>query len=237
MLASVDARDDAVSLYSYRNGGFLRIGSLTTGQLPAQIIAADLTGTGWDDLVVSNAGDGILSVFFAKTLIGPINPHNTQIGVPAFLPPVTLPVGVGVSDVQTVDTTGSSMLSLVVTNALTAQVSVSYNLGNETFAPRVPYRAGTGLSEIDSGSSPEVTSLDATAGVTSGAFTPGSPTDLVTINPGSNTMDVLPGLGGGRFANPVALNTESPAQVVRVSDLTSNGLGSLAPAGSIPRAA
>ena len=75
LLASVDAQDDAISLYAYRHGGFVRIGSLTTGQLPAQIIAADLTGTGWDDLVVRNAGDGTLSVFFAKSFIrSPINP-------------------------------------------------------------------------------------------------------------------------------------------------------------------
>ena len=117
---------------------------------------------------------------------------------------MTLPVGLGVSDVQAVDTTGSGGLDLVVTNKLTGQVSVLRNLGNGAFAAPVPYRAGTGLSEIDpSAGSPEVTSLEATAGVAAGPFTPGGPTDLVTINPGSNTMDVLAGLGGGRFANPV----------------------------------
>ena len=63
LLASVDAQDDAVSLYAYRDGAFVRVGSLATGQLPAQVIAADLDGNGWDDLVVRNAGDGTLSVF------------------------------------------------------------------------------------------------------------------------------------------------------------------------------
>ena len=43
-----------------------------------------------------------------------------------------------------------------------------------------------------------------------GPLTPGGPTDLVTINPGSNTLGVLAGLGGGRFANPVALPTAEP---------------------------
>ena len=33
----------------------------------------------------------------------------------------------------------------------------------------------------------------------------------MTINPGSNTLDLLAGLGGGRFANPVAIPTASPA--------------------------
>ena len=64
LLASVDADDDAVSLYAYQHGNFVRVGSLPTGRLPEQIVAADLTGDGWDDLVVRNAGDGSLSVFF-----------------------------------------------------------------------------------------------------------------------------------------------------------------------------
>ncbi len=64
MLASVDAHDANVSLYAYRVGTFVWAGSLATGQLPAQVIAADLGGTGWDDLVVRNAGDGTLSIYF-----------------------------------------------------------------------------------------------------------------------------------------------------------------------------
>ncbi len=64
LLASVDAHDDAISLFAFRDGSFVRIGSLVAGQLPAQIIAADLNGSGWDDLVVRDAGDGTLSVFF-----------------------------------------------------------------------------------------------------------------------------------------------------------------------------
>ena len=103
LLASVDAQDDAVSLYAYRDGGFVRVGSLPTGQLPAQIIAADLNGDGWDDLVVRNAGDGTLSVFFGNDVHRAASSTGLR---PTFLPPVTLPVGLGVSDVQAVDTTG-----------------------------------------------------------------------------------------------------------------------------------
>jgi len=231
LLASVDAQDDAVSLYAWRDGEFLRIGSLATGQLPAQIIAADLNGDGLDDLVVRNAGYGTLSIFsnldFSQALVGPFA-GPVRPGLQAFGSPVTLPVGLGVSDVQAVDTTGSGRLDLVVTNKLSGQVSVLLNLGNETSAPPVPYRAGTGLSEIDPGSTPEVTGLEATAGVAAGPLTPGGPTDLVTINPGSYTLDVLAGLGGGRFANPVTLQTASPAHVIRMGDFTGNGIDDLA---------
>ena len=179
------------------------------------------------DLVVRNAGDGTLSVYFGnrRTCVGPVDPSSTP---GPSCPPVTLPVGLGVSDVQAVDTTGSGRLDLVVTNKLTGQVSILRNLGDGTFAAPVPYRAGTGLSAIDPGSTPEVTSLEATAGVAAGPLTPGGPTDLVTINPGSNTLDVLAGLGGGRFANPVTIQTASPAQVVRMADFTGNGIDDLA---------
>ena len=57
------------------------VGSLATGQLPAQIIAADLNGDGLTDLVVRNAGDGTLSVFFGtafdrSSFVGPIDPSS-----------------------------------------------------------------------------------------------------------------------------------------------------------------
>ena len=47
---------------------------------------------------------------------------------PQFLSPVTIPVGLGVSDVEVVDTTGSGRLDLVVTNKLTGQMSILQNL-------------------------------------------------------------------------------------------------------------
>ena len=222
LLASVDAHDDAVSLYSWRNGSFTRIGSLTTGKLPAQIIAADLNGSGWDDLVVRNAGDGTLTVFFNNGL----GSFLTGFDEP-FLPPVTIPVGLGVSDVQAIDTNNDGHLDLVVTNKLTGQVDVLYNDGDNRFAALVPYRAGTGLSAADAGSSPEVTSLDGTASVAAGPLTPGGPASLVTVNPGSYTIGVLAGLGGSRFADPAAIDTLAPGQIVRMADLTGNGVADL----------
>jgi FG-GAP-like repeat len=230
VLASVDAHDDAISFYAYRDGHFVRLdGSFATGQLPAQIIAAQLSGDGLTDLVVRNAGDGSVSVYYATTLsnIGFIGPVSSFMA-PNFLSPVTFAIRTGVSDVRAVDASGSGLLDLVVTNKLTGQVSVLLNQDNVTFAAAIPYRAATGLSAIDASSTPEVTSLDATVGVTAGSFTTGGPPDLVTINPGSDSLDVLAGLGGGRFANPVAILTPGPAQVVRVADFTDNGIPDLA---------
>ena len=318
VLASVDARDDAVSLYTWRDGRWW-IGSLTTGHLPAQIIGADLNGNGWDDLVVRNAGDGTLSVFFAKTFTGPINP---QADFQTFLPPVTLPVGLGVSDVQAVDTTGSGRLDLVVTNKLSGQVSVIRNLygfhlglmssvnnvsdmptdgknliivadvrnvlhfrifdadgkrvvdtdenqlpdkapqiaelksllsdlwgvpllsqsGKDRVitavtsivGPAVYYRAGGGLYGVTNNTdgSATLTTLEATSGVAAGAFTRGGSPDLLTVNTGSNTLGLLAGLGGGRFANPVDIPMAEPAQVVRVADFNHDGIPDVAVLGN-----
>ena len=218
VLASVDAHNNAVTLYAYQNGGFVIVGSLATGALPAQIITADLDDNGLTDLVVRNAGDGTLSVFY---------PVKHGVFPPQFSPAFTIPVGPGVSDVQAVDTTGSGRLDLVVTNALTAQVGIVPNLGGGDFGPLEPYRAGTGLSAIAPTGSPEVTSLEATAGVAAGPLTPRGPAGLVTINPGSNTLDVLTNMGDGRFSNPVTIPTQQPAQIIRMADLANDGIEDL----------
>jgi hypothetical protein len=224
LLASIDARDAAVSLYTWRDGGFARIGSLPTGPLPAQIISADLDRDGWDELVVRNAGDGTLTVFVNNGL----GSFRTGFAAP-FVRPATLPVGLGVSDVATVDPTGRHLPDLLITNKLTAQVSVLHNWGDGSFAAPAPYRAGTGLSAIqDSTDLPAVTSLEATAGVAAGSLMAGGVPSLVTVNPGSNTMAVLAGLGRGRYANAVAIRTQSPAQVVRTGDFNHDGVADLA---------
>ena len=231
VLAAVDARDDAVSLYAWRDGRFVQLGSLLTGRLPAQIIAADLNSDGWSDLVVRNAGDGTLSTYIGtrfevRKFSGPVNPHYLS---PGFLTPVTFSAGTGVSDVQAIDTTRTGIDDLVITNELSGQLGIMRNLGGGMFAPPEPYRAGAGPTAIDAGSgSPRVTSLERTAGVAAVRSTTGGPTELVTINPGSKTLGVLAGLGQGRFANPLSLYTVHAARVVRAADFNGDGIGDLA---------
>jgi hypothetical protein len=220
LLVSVDATDDAVSLYAWRDGGFVVIGSLPTGTLPAQIATADLNGDGWADLVVRNAGDGTLSVF--------LNNGSGGIGTSdaLFLPSATLPVGAGVSDVTLADVDGDGATDIVVTISAAGEVGVLRNLDQGAFAPVVLYGAGSGPYEVANpdGGSEQLTTLEATAGVAAGAFTAGGPPDLLAIDPGSNTFSVLSGLGGGRFANPVVRPTARPAIAVRVADLEGNGI-------------
>jgi hypothetical protein len=219
LLASVDAQDDAVTLYSYQGGRFVVAGSLTTGLLPAQFVAADLNRDGLYDLVVRNAGDGTLSVFLNDSQI-PLASHPGML----FFPSATIDVGPGVSDVQAIDTTGDGSPDLVITNSLTGQVSVLVNDGYGHFAPPVPYRAGTSFSEVDASSgSPRVTGLDATGGLAIGPLTLGSPISLIAANTGTETIDLLQGLGGGAIANPTEVLGTIKAIAVCAADLNHDG--------------
>ncbi|MGA7498558.1 MAG: VCBS repeat-containing protein, partial [Isosphaeraceae bacterium] len=220
VLASVDATDNDISLYAWHDGNFLRIGSLPTGSLPAQIVTADLNGDGWNDLVVRNAGDGTLTVFFSNGSVGDAT------GNALFPRSVTLPVGLGVSDVTLADVDQDGVPDIIVTNNASGEVGVLRNLGAGAFAPAVLYRAGGGLYGVTNNTdgSATLTTLEATSGVAAGAFTQGSPPDLVVIDPGSNTFSLLTGLGAGRFANPVTFPTASPARAIRVADLEGNGV-------------
>ena len=224
VLASVDATDNAISLYGWRDGTFVRIGSLPTSSLPAQIVSGDLLGDGGNDLVVRNAGDGTLTVFFSN------DSGSDATGNALFPSSVTLQVGLGVSDVTLADVDQGGVPDIIVTNKVSGEVGVLRNLGAGAFAPAVLYRAGGGLYGVTNNTdgSASLTTLEATSGVAAGAFTRGGPPDLLTVNTGSNTLGLLAGLGGGRFANPVNLLTAEPAQVVRVADFNHDGIPDVA---------
>jgi hypothetical protein len=220
-LASVDATDNALSLYAWGGGTFARIGSLPTGRLPAQVVAGDVNGDGAPDLVVRNAGDGTLSIYInTATESGP-----SATPPPPFAAPITVPIGPGISDVTLAAVAGDNRLDILVTDTLTGAVGVVRNLGPVVFAPPAFYPAGSGPYAVtDSGESTTVTAQEATAGVTAGPLTPAGPADLVAIDPGSNTLGVLRGLGDGRFANPVRLPTASPARQIVLADLEGSGI-------------
>ena len=150
------------------------IGSLATGQLPAQIIAADLDGTGWDDLVVRNAGDGTLR----STSTTSRGSFWTGFDQPVPAAALTLPVGLGVSDVQAVDTTGDGRLDLVVTNKLTGQVSVLPQLAATTPSPpSIPIAPGPDCRRSIPAAHPRSPAWRRRRAWPAGPLTPGGPTE------------------------------------------------------------
>ncbi|MGA8352297.1 MAG: VCBS repeat-containing protein, partial [Isosphaeraceae bacterium] len=222
LLASVDLGNNpggpsagTISLFAYRNGQFTLVGPpgdppapLTTGPWPAQLVSADLSGDGWDDLIVRNSGDGTLTLYQSD-------------GHGWFQPGIDIPVGLSASDFTVSDIAQDGLPDLVVTNHVSGEVEVLPNQGGGKFGPPLQYPAGSGLS-----------SQEETAGVVAGAFTQGGPPDLVTINPGSNTFAVLAGLGGGALANPMPFPTTTPATVVRTGDFNGDGIPDLAVLGA-----
>jgi hypothetical protein len=227
MLAAVDATDNQVSIYHYRDGNLVLASSLPTGQLPAQIAAADLTGNGLDDLIIHNAGDGTLTIYLGEKLVGPT---DAGYDTPTLVPGGSINVGLGVSGFTLADTLGRGVLDIVVTNEVTGQVSVLLNQGGLSFGAPMTYRAGTGPAWLGTSQdgSLAVGSADATSNAAAGEFTQGGPRDLVAVNPGTNTIATLAGLGEGRFANPRTITTASPPLAVRVADLNHDGIPDLA---------
>ena len=152
-----------------------------------------------------------------------------MIDVRAFLPPVTLPVGLGVSDVQAVDTTGSGRLDLVVTNKLTGQVSILHNLGDGTFAAsralsRRDRIVGDRSRQHARGHQPGCDGRRGRRAAHAGR----------SDRPGDDQPRLEHARRAGRPGRrPVRQSrspstTPSPAQVVRMADFTGNGIDDLA---------
>jgi hypothetical protein len=202
-LASVDAFDNAISFFALRPTGFVLVAKLATGRLPAQILAADLDNSGATDLVVRNAGDGTISVYMGN-------------GGGWFLAPINFSVGLGNSDIEVADLHNDGLMDILYTNSVSGEIGVLQNLGNGSFASPAIYQAGPGPYGVTGTDNPDaVTSLEATESVTVEAFTPGGPPSIVTLNPGSNTIGVLTGLGGGRFANETDVPIDVSGLIVR----------------------
>ena len=179
--------------------------------------------------MVRNAGDGTLTVFFNN------GSGSDATGDAPFQPPVTLSVGLGVSDVTLADVDRDGATDLVVTNKVTGEVGVLRNLGHGAFAPPVLYRAGGGLYGVtNTDGSATLTTLEATSGVAAGAFTPGGPPDLVTIDPGSNTFGLL--AAWGPAVSPTRSPFPRPARPGRSASPTSTTTASRTWSSSAPAA-
>ncbi len=212
-LASVNADDNAISFFVLRSTGFALVGKLATDFQPAQILAADLDGSGVTDLVVRNAGAGTISVYMGN-------------GSGWFLAPFSISVGFGISDIEVADLQNNGLMDILFTNSVSGEVAVLRNLGNGSFASPQTYQAGAGPYGVNGSDDPTaVTSLEVTDSVTVGTFTPGGLPSVVTLNPGSNTFGVLTGLGGDRFDNAAIFPTDASGLVVQSITLGNVGPG------------
>ena len=218
-IASVDLLDNAVSLYVDRRGHFVRAGSLSTGALPTQIIAGDLTGDGNTDLVVRDAGDGTAVVYLGN-------------GSGGFIEQSVLQIGLGASDIGLVQLDAHGPIGLIVTDQNAGDVRVFPGNGDGNFLSPSVYQAGSGPYALADDGTTDLVSLEATAGAAVGTFYHDGQTDIAVIDPGSNSFAVLDGLGGGALANPRRIFTTTPATAVVAADFNGDGVSDLALLGS-----
>ncbi len=223
-IVAVDSQNDAISYYSGLTGKPIGMTSFPKGWIPAQVVAGDLNGNGIADLVVRNAGVGTVAVLLGQRGGG-------------FGAPSDFPIGAGASSIALADLGDTGHLGLLVTNSVTGEVLYYPGLGDGTFAAPSLYQAGPGPygQTTAADGSTSVASNDQTAGVAVASISRGGPSpemDVVTINPGSNTLAVLAGTGGGGLANAQVIATTTPATIVRAADLTGNGRDDLAVLGS-----
>ena len=219
LIASIDLQQDAVSLYVYHGGQFTRAGSLTTGDFPSQIIAADLNGDGNTDLVVRNAGDGTAVVYLGN-------------GSGGFIEQSVLQIGIGASAIGLVQLDPHRPIGLIVTNRNTGDVRVFLGKGDGTFQSRSVYQAGSGPYALANDGTTDLVSLEATASVAAGTFYRGGQTDIAVLDPGSKEFAVLDGLGGDAIANPRLFPTTTPATAIVAADFNGDGVSDLALLGS-----
>ena len=121
-------------------------------------------------------------------------------------------------------------LDIVYTDRLAGEVGVLRNLGGGIVRPArtLSRRPGTVRRHRARLTHRPVSSLEGTTSVAVGTFTTGGFPSLVALNPGSNTLGVLSGLGDGRFSNPAYVQTPATGLVVRAIDFNGDGLTGLA---------
>ncbi len=233
-VAAVDETGYTVSVYTWdaAAGQFRRDFGFDTGNLPARIAAADLTGDGLDDLVVANNFGASITIAFQTA--------DGQFGTP-----LTRAVGVAPSDIAFANLGGTDLPSIVVADQVSGDVSVLPNDGTGTSLPAFNqedrYRAGAGLFDIDASSGqPTVLSQLQTVGVAAADFTGSGRDSLVVVNRGAHSFTLLPDLGQGSFADPqpgvTYATSDRPGQVASLV-LPDDGTPTVAPHAGLPSVA
>jgi YVTN family beta-propeller protein len=109
----------------YETGG----PQFATGNGPNTVIAADLSGDGFQDLAVVNSGDGTVGVLLGN-------------GDGTFQPQVTYPVETGPNGIAVGDFDGDGKLDLAVANNSSSTVSLLLGNGDGTFQAATNYATG-----------------------------------------------------------------------------------------------
>ena len=175
------------------SGGFVLASSPVVGNGPESVVAVDVNGDGWVDLICANSGDDTLSVL-------------TNDGSGGFESADTYSVGYYPRSVTVADVNGDGKVDLISANAGDGTVSVLTNDGSGGFVTAGTYYAGTYPMSV-------------TAADVNGD----GKVDLICANHNGNTLSVLTNDGSGGFvlaSSPVVGN--APESVV-AADVNGDG--------------
>jgi hypothetical protein len=188
-----------VSLYTVGSHGAVRRSTaFSTTALPVRLAAADLTGSGLDDLIVANSLDNSVTIAFQSS--------PGRFGLP-----LTRAVGVTPSDITVADVTGDGLPDVIVSDQASGDVTVLLNDASQSFGQALRFRAGMQPDDLDlTGGIPVIRSAAQTVSVVAGDFTGDGRTDLLTVNRGAHSLSVLSADGEGGFGPPqLALTTST----------------------------
>jgi hypothetical protein len=178
-LVTADGSDSVSVLPGVGDGTFGQPSRYAAGSAPGAVAAADFTGGGVDDLVITNQSDaaGTVSVLLNQG-DGTFPPHSTY--------PVGLDTSPSAFHLATGDFRGIGVQDLVTANQTDGTVTVFLGNGDGTFGAPHIFRAGF-----------------APRRVVVGDFTGDGRLDLVVMEAGSSVVELLPGNGDGTFGAPI----------------------------------
>ena len=175
------------------SGGFVLASSPVVGNGPESVVAADVNGDGWVDLICANSGDSTLSVL-------------TNDGSGSFVTAGTYSVGNYPRSVTAADVNSDGKMDLICANSGDSTLSVLTNDGSGGFVTAGTYYAGTYPMSV-------------TAADVNGD----GKVDLICVNHNGNTLSILTNDGSGGFvlaSSPVVGN--EPESVV-AADVNGDG--------------
>ena len=226
--------------------------SYNTGYTSHALIAVDLNGDGYPDLVTANGSDNNISILIND-------------GSGGFTDSGSISVGAGPYSVSGADFDGDGGIDLAVANHASSNVSVLRNAGAATFDPAQEYDAGgvqwsVAAADFDGdGHIDLAVGMDSASQITllrnngDGTFSPlatvgatgmavrgvvaadlsgdGHP-DLAFVNSADSTVSVDLNDGTGYFGGPLSLTVGSDPRAITVADFNEDGYLDLAVAGA-----
>ncbi|CAF0948338.1 unnamed protein product [Adineta steineri] len=165
----------------------------STGNQPWSISIADLDNDNNNDIIVLNAVDANLGIYF--------NQGNGTFQTPIIFQTASYP-----QFVESVDLNKDNNIDLIIAQGGNNSIGLFLGLGNRSFSSRM---------DIPVGSYPY--------GVGIGDFNKDGNLDIVAVNDDDNTASVLFGYGNGSFESASTLSTGSYVAAVAVADFNGDG--------------